>query len=56
MVVAPHVTGERMSRRKYRVKWRKIADVDQKMKRTSGNMKKILEMTKKEYQNREKGM
>ena len=56
MVVAPHVTGERMSRRKYLVKGRKIADVDQRMKRTSGNMKKILEMTKKEYPNKEKGM
>ena len=53
--VAHHVIGERMSRRKSCVKWRRIAGADQTMKRKSGNMKKTWEMKRTKCRDTEKG-
>lgn len=52
--VAHNVTGERMSRRKYRVNWMKIAGENQMMKRKSGNMKKTWERKRIKYLDKEK--
>lgn len=48
--VVHHVIVERMTRRKYRVTWRKIAGANQTMK-MSGNMKKTWLREKTEFQN-----